>query len=134
MLLTARAGEGWLTDLNAAKAAAKKENKLVLMDFTGSDWCPPCKRLTAEVLSQKEFLDYAHKHFVLMEVDKPRNKPQTPELKAANAKLSSEFSIKGVPTLIVLTPDGKELGRKVGYGGSGIQSVIADLDAARNKR
>ena len=127
------AGDHWLTDLTAAKSQAKKENKLVLIDFTGSDWCPPCKKLTADVLSKKEFLDFAAKHFVLVEIDSPRNKPQSAELKATNEKLKSEFAIRGVPTLIVVKPDGKEVWRKVGYSSGGPQPIIDELDAARKK-
>lgn len=127
------AGDAWLTDLDAAKTTAKKENKLVLMDFTGSDWCPPCKKLTAEVLTQQEFLAYAAKHLVLVELDFPNKKPQTAELKAANAKLKNEFAIKGFPTLILLSSDGKELWRKVGYGSGGTKPILAELDKARSK-
>jgi protein disulfide-isomerase len=127
------AGDAWLTDLEAAKATAQKENKLILMDFTGSDWCPPCKKLTAEVLSQQEFLDYAAKHFTLVELDFPNRKPQSDELKAANKKLKEQFEIKGYPTLLVITPDGKELWRKVGYGSGGPKSIIAELNKARAK-
>jgi thioredoxin-related protein len=127
------AGENWLTDLDAAKAAARKDNKLILMDFTGSDWCPPCKKLTAEVLSQKEFLDYATKHFVLVELDFPSRKPQSDALKAANEKLKKQFAVTGFPTLVVITPDGKELWRKVGYGSGGPKLIIADLEKARKK-
>jgi thioredoxin-related protein len=126
-------GEHWGTDLAAAKAAAKKENKHVLLDFTGSDWCPPCKKLTAEVLTQKEFIDYATKHLVLVELDFPNKKAQSAELKAANAMLKDEFAIKGFPTLILLSPDGKELWRKVGYGSGGPKSILAELDKARAK-
>jgi thioredoxin-related protein len=126
-------GGNWVTDLPAAKAQAKKENKLVLIDFTGSDWCPPCKKLTAEVLSKQEFLDFATKHFVLVEIDSPRNKPQSAELKATNEKLKTDFAIQGVPTLIVVKPDGKEVWRKVGYSSGGPQPIITELEGARKK-
>lgn len=100
----------WLTDLPKAKAQAKAEGKLVLMDFTGSDFCPPCIRLAKEVFPIKEFSDYAKQHLVLVEVDFPIKKKQPPELKAANEALAKEFKVDGYPTLIVLTPDGKKLG------------------------
>ncbi|WP_335967287.1 thioredoxin family protein [Galbibacter sp. PAP.153] len=35
----------WLTDYPEAKAIAKQEKKNILMYFTGSDWCGPCKML-----------------------------------------------------------------------------------------
>ncbi len=39
--LSLTAGEGWLTNIEKAKEVAKKEGKAVLVEFTGSDWCPP---------------------------------------------------------------------------------------------
>ena len=59
---TAMAAEAtWLTDLAKAQAKAKEEKKLVLMDFTGSDWCPPCQALHKNVLTSKEFVDFAER-------------------------------------------------------------------------
>lgn len=109
--VTASAAElTWLTDLPKAKAQAKAEGKLVLLDFTGSDFCPPCIRLAKEVFPTKEFSAYAKQHLVLVEVDFPAKKKQAPELKAANEALQKEFKVDGYPTLIVLTPEGKKLG------------------------
>jgi protein disulfide-isomerase len=66
----------WLTDYDQALAQAKQENKKVLIDFTGSTWCPPCIQMHKEVLTQKEFIDYAGKNLVLLLVDLPRgNQP-----------------------------------------------------------
>ena len=66
----------WLTDLPKAQAEAKTENKLVLIDFTGSDWCPWCIKLDKETLSQPEFADYAAKNLVLVKVDFLRHTEQ----------------------------------------------------------
>ena len=71
----AAAAEGpWLTDFEEAGKQAAKEDKAILMDFTGSDWCGWCIKLDKEVFSKKEFLDFASKHLVLLEVDFPRKK------------------------------------------------------------
>ena len=56
----------WKENLEQAVAQAKKENKAVLVNFTGSDWCIWCKRLNSEVFKQKEFEDYAKKNLVLV--------------------------------------------------------------------
>src|SRR5438876_9375189 len=110
LLLQARAGEGvWLTDLSKAQWQAKAENKLVLMDFNGSDWCPPCKQLKKNVLSTSEFEKFAKDHLVLVDVDFPRSKEQPKALKDANEKLQQKFNIEGYPTIIVLDGDGKQL-------------------------
>jgi thioredoxin-related protein len=122
------AEEGWTTDLAKAKAEAKAQNKMVLMDFTGSDWCPPCKALHKNVLTSKEFKDFADKNLVLVEVDFPRNKEQSAELKKANRKLSEQFEIRGYPPIIVLSSDGKELKKQVGYGGQSAKDFVAELE------
>ena len=66
----------WVTDLPVAQAQAKKENKLVLMNFTGSDWCGWCKKLQKEVFSTKEFEQYAKDNVVLVEIDFPDHTPR----------------------------------------------------------
>ena len=117
----------WHTSLPDAKAKAKAEKKLVFVEFTGSDWCPPCKKLHSEVLASQEFADFAAKKFVLVELDFPRKKEQSADLKAANKALAKEFEIRGYPTVVVLDADGKELHRKVGYGGDSAKEYIAKL-------
>src|SRR3954471_16135308 len=97
----------WLTDLPRAKVQAKAENKLVLMDYTGSDWCGWCIKLDKEVFSTPEFAEYAKKNLVLVEVDFPNKKPQSAELKKANEALQEKYKIEGYPTVIVLNSEGK---------------------------
>src|ERR1017187_4674306 len=75
------ADSAWLTDLPAARAQAKSENKIVLLDFTGSDWCSWCIKFKKEVLDTKAFQDYAAKHVVLVELDYPRKTAQPDALK-----------------------------------------------------
>ena len=123
------AAEGeWLTDLSKAQTKAKEEKKLVLMDFTGSDWCPPCKSLKKNVLSSQEFLDYAKKNLVLVEVDFPRLKKLPEEQQKANQALQEKFKIEGYPTVIVLDGEGKQLSKKSGYGGEKPAEFIARLE------
>ena len=121
------AEDTWLTDLPKALEQAKSQKKMVLLDFTGSDWCPPCKALHKTVLTSTEFSKFAADNLVLVELDFPRSKQQTPELKAANQSLAKKYEIKGYPTIIVLDADGKELFKKVGYGGTSAADYVADL-------
>src|SRR2546421_10679822 len=100
----------WLTDLPAAQATAKAENKIVLLDFTGSDWCGWCIRLRNEVFSKPEFDAYANENLVLVEVDFPRQKAQSAALKQANRALANRFHIEGYPKVVVLNADGHLLG------------------------
>src|SRR5882757_526046 len=92
----------WLTDLPKAQAQAKAENKLVMLDFTGSDWCGWCIKLHREVFSKPEFAEYANKSLVLVEVDFPRTKKQSDALKKANQALQDKYKIEGYPTIIIL--------------------------------
>ena len=65
-------GAEWQTDFEAAKQQAAAENKAVLLNFTGSDWCGYCIRMKAAVLDTPEFAEYVKDKFVLVEVDLPR--------------------------------------------------------------
>jgi len=124
--ITHAEGEGWLTDYNKAIEQAKSENKKVFINFTGSDWCPWCMKLSKEILSTKEFKDYAKANLVLLFVDFPRSKPQSSAQKAANDKLQEKFQIKGYPTVVVLNASGKEILR-TGYMQGGPKVFLADL-------
>jgi protein disulfide-isomerase len=122
------ASEGeWLTDLAKAQETAKAEKKMVLIDFTGSDWCPPCKNLHKTVLMSDEFAKFAKDNLVLVEIDFPRTKPQPDDVKAANRALAKKFEVKGYPTVVVLDSDGKELSKKVGYGGTSAKDYVKEL-------
>jgi protein disulfide-isomerase len=118
----------WFTDMSAAKAQAKAENKLMLMDFTGSDWCPWCIRFKKDVLDTPEFQAYAAKHVVEVEVDFPDKKAQGSDLKKSNAALKDKYDVQGFPTLVVLDANGKEIGRQVGYDEGGPKAFIAKLE------
>ena len=118
----------WLTDLPKAQAQAKSENKIVLLDFTGSDWCGWCIKFKKETLDTTEFQAYAAKNIVLVELDYPNKKAQTDALKKANAALKEQYKIDGFPTLVVLDKNGKEIGRQVGYAKGGPEAFIAKLD------
>ena len=122
----------WLTDVPAAQAQAKKENKLVMLDFTGSDWCGWCIKLNKEVFSQSEFADYAAKNIVAVEVDFPNKKAQAADLKKANAALQKKYNIQGYPTIIVLDGDGKKVG-ELGYTPGGPKAFIAELEKLKKR-
>lgn len=126
----ASAESTWLTDFSAAKAKAKADNKLLLLDFTGSDWCIWCKRLKAEVFSKPQFQSYAAKNLILVELDFPRAKEQPASVKEQNMKLAEEYNIEGYPTVIILNADGKQVGT-LGYMEGGQEAFIAALEKLR---
>ena len=114
--LTVTADEGWLVDFAKAKAQSGKEGKPILMEFTGSDWCPPCKALHKNVLTSDVFKQQMPKKFILLKLDNPRDKTkQTPTEIAQYKKLAKEYKVRGVPTIIIADAKGKEQHRQVGY-------------------
>lgn len=108
----------WGTDYEAALARAEREGKAVLVDFTGSDWCGYCIHLRAEVLEEPHFSAWAGEHFVLLEVDMPKNPHFDEELRAQNQKLCKKYGVDGFPTLLVLDAQGNALGGLFGYEGN----------------
>ena len=120
------ASEGWLTDFEAAKVKASEEQKSLLLDFTGSDWCGWCIKLDKEVFSQQAFKDFAADSLVLVELDFPRAKGQSAELKAQNKALAEKYNIRGYPTILVLSPEG-ELIEKTGYQRGGAEAYVAHI-------
>jgi thioredoxin-related protein len=129
----AAADAKWHTDLPEAQALARKEKKLVFMDFTGSDWCGWCMKLKQEVFSTPEFNNYARTNLVLVEVDLPRFKPMSPEVLAKNAKLQEQYRAEGFPTIVVLDAAGHEVWRLGGYAEAKPAQWIMTLEALRAK-
>src|SRR5262245_13112334 len=122
----------WMTDLPKAQEKAKTEKKMVMLDFTGSDWCGWCKKLNAEVFSTADFASYAKTNLVLVEVDFPRRKQLTAEQKQANSALQNKYKVRGYPTIIVLNSAGAKVA-ELGYQPGGPQAFIAQLDKAKKK-
>jgi len=124
------AKSGWLTSLSQAQEEAKNRQKLLLMDFTGSDWCGWCIMLDKEVFSKPEFKEYATKNLVLLEVDFPRQKTLPAETAEQNQRLAMQYRIQGFPTIVVLDSTGKPVGA-LGYMKGGPQAFIAELEKLR---
>lgn len=118
----------WRTDYPGALKQAKAENKLVLLDFTGSDWCGWCIKFEQDVLSTPKFAAYAGQKLQLVRLDFPHRTPQAEDLRRANAALSQQFQVDGFPTFVLVNGDGRELGRQVGYLQGGPDAFIAELE------
>ncbi len=126
--VTVAAGHGdWLTDFEAAKAKAAASGKLILADFSGSDWCGWCIRLDNEVFSQDGFKQFAQEKLVLLMVDFPKGGNQSAELKKHNERLSEAFGVEGYPTVLLLDSAGKELAR-TGYQPGGADAYVKHLE------
>ncbi len=103
----------WKTDLPQALAQAAQEEKKVLILFTASDWCSPCKELEKHVLSTPEFAQYVQESLILVELDYPQGK-QTAELARTNAALAEKYQVRGFPTILILDASGVAQGGFVG--------------------
>ncbi len=130
---SALAGAEWQTDYARALEKAKAENKRVLLDFTGSDWCGPCIELRKRVLSRPDFAAYAEKNLILVEIDYPKRKEQSARLKTQNEKLSTQYGIdeKGFPTIVLLDSNGKVAREFTGYDGSTAADLIAWIEGRK---
>lgn len=129
--------EGWTTDLDKALEQAKKENKSVLVEFTGVDWCPPCKVMRKEVFSKKEFVDGASKNFILVELDFPLEENATEEDKQTLEKhkpLAEKYKIDGFPTVVLLDSEGKEFSRFSAIEYPKTEAFLKHLDDALEKK
>ena len=120
----------WTTDALAALAKARSENKMVLMNFTGSDWCGWCIKLDKEVFSTSAFAWYARENLVLLKVDFPRTRQLPASEALQNETLARKYAINGFPTLVVLRPDGTEKGR-LGYVPGGPKAWLSELKKLR---
>lgn len=116
----------WNGNLEKAVEQAKKENKAVLVNFTGSDWCIWCKRLSAEVFQQKEFEEYAKENLVLVMLDFPKDIKQAQETKEYNNKLAQKYGIQGFPTILLIDGQGK-LVAQTGYQPGGAAKYVEHL-------
>ena len=125
--LHAQGKPGWLDNQPKALAQAKAGKKLVLMDFTGSDWCSWCQKMDKEVFSDPAFKQYAQDNLVLLELDFPQQKPLDPAIRKQNEDLAKQYGVEGFPTLVVLDPDGKPVKAFQGYQAGGAQAFIEQL-------
>ena len=124
----AEAQSDWLHDYSKAQEEAKANHKLLLLNFTGSDWCGWCIKFDKEILSQSQFKNYAHDKLVLVELDFPRRKTQPVEEKKQNVHLAQEYQVMGFPTIVVLNSNGQKVWQFDGYFPGGPEAFIAQLE------
>ena len=125
----------WYTDFTEAAKISQKTHKPILANFTGSDWCGWCKVLKREVFVTDEFKKWAKKNVILLELDFPRRKQLSPELKKQNYALQRAFGVRGYPTVWLFSVGNKKdpkkdlvpLG-KTGYRKGGPKVWIASID------
>lgn len=135
-VITSHAQKGhddWLTYYDAALKQAKKENKLVLMAFSGSDWCRPCIMLSKEVFEKEAFKTYAHDNYVLLYVNFPRKSANKlpADQQAHNDRLAGRFNKEGnFPKVVLVDGDGNVKG-SLGYIPGGVDNYLQKLKAIK---
>ena len=100
----------WETDIQKAKQIAHSEHKLILVNFSGSDWCGPCIRLRKEIFESDVFEKYAKDHLVLLNADFPRLKKNqlSKDQQKKNDQLADSYNKDGAfPLTLLLNEDGK---------------------------
>jgi thioredoxin-related protein len=111
---------GWETDFNKAQQSARSEHKLILLNFSGSDWCGPCIRMHDDIFEKSNFTEYANEHLVLVNADFPRSKKHelSKDQQAKNDKLADKYDKEGIfPLTVLLSPQGKILKEWKGFPG-----------------
>jgi protein disulfide-isomerase len=119
----------WHINLEKAVEIAKAEDKKILVNFTGSDWCVWCIRLNNEVFSQDEFAQYADENLVLVKLDFPRSFELPEQEQRYNYSVASKFEIRGFPTILLMDSSGK-LVRQTGYVQGGAENYIKHIEQA----
>jgi thioredoxin-related protein len=105
--------QNWKSDFEEVKATAAKENKNIVLVFSGSDWCAPCIKLDKVVWQSEEFKKEAEKNWVTYKADFPKKKANqlAPELTEANKKLAEKYNKNGsFPLVVLLDKFGKVIG------------------------
>lgn len=103
--------EGWLVKIEEAFNESKKTGKPIMANFTGSDWCGWCHKLTDNVFSKAQFKDWAEENVVLLELDFPRRKQLPEAIRQQNFSLQQAFQVRGYPTVWVFHMDKNEQGQ-----------------------
>lgn len=121
--------QNWETDFETALEKAKAENKVMLVNFTGSDWCGWCKRLQREVFMEDTFKTYAAQNLVLVELDFPKHKQLSESQQRKNRELANKYGIRGFPTILLMDQEERLL-LQTGYKSGGPEVYIQHLEAA----
>jgi len=129
-------GVTWTGDFNAAKTEATQKHKLILINFSGSDWCGPCIRLRKEILESGTFEGYASDHLVLVRADFPRQKKNqlSKEQTKLNEALADKYNADGkFPFTLLVNDNGKVLKSWDGFPNESPDQFVSDIRSANGK-
>jgi thioredoxin-related protein len=100
----------WQPSFEKAKQIAKDKHQLILLNFSGSDWCGPCIRMRKEIFDSESFSVMADSLLVLVNADFPRNKKNQLEksVQSQNEMLADKYNSDGkFPFTLLLDENGK---------------------------
>lgn len=129
----ARAALNSLDDFTAGFAQAAKEKKYLLLDFTGSDWCPPCKMMEKEVFSTEEFAAFAEKNLVVVRLDFNPDGSKPGKFQDQNNYLAQRLQVQAFPTYVLMTPKCVPIAYASGYRPGGPAAFIKWIEQAQKK-
>jgi thioredoxin-related protein len=121
----------WMGDFSQAQKDASTQQKLILLNFSGSDWCGPCIKLKHDVFEIVAFGQYAQNKLVLVRADFPRlKKNQLPaDQQARNDQMAERYNPNGkFPLTVLINSQGKVLREWEGYQPS-VQKFITEISA-----
>ncbi|MEB0260341.1 MULTISPECIES: thioredoxin family protein [unclassified Mucilaginibacter] len=127
----------WSGDFNEAQKEAQKGHKLIVINFSGSDWCGPCIRTRKEILETKTFEDYAAEHLVLVRADFPRQKKNqlVKEQVKKNEALADKYDPDGeFPLTLLVDENGKVLKKWEGFPNVTSQQFVEQIATANANR
>jgi thioredoxin-related protein len=127
----------WDTDFERATEKAKQEHKLILLKFSGSDWCIPCIRMQKEIFEDSVFISFADTSLVLVNADFPRLKKNklSDAQKKKNEKLADRFNPNGdFPLTLLMNENCKVLQRWEGYSKTTAQEFVIQLKRIKDGR
>lgn len=133
LLVMVSVSSEWLTNFDAAKEIAVKDNKHILLNFSGSDWCAPCIKMKKEVFESEAFLTRSEAQLVLVRADFPRSKKNqlSPEQVKHNEALAEKYNPEGkFPFTLLLNADGSIVKEWDGYVFASQDKFIGELDKA----
>src|ERR1700712_3082013 len=126
----------WLGNFNEAKTEAAKTHKLIMINFSGSDWCGPCIRLRKEILESSAFEDFAAEKLVLVRADFPRQKKNqlSKEQVKLNEALADKYNPDGkFPYTLLVDENGKVLKSWDGFPDETAEQFVTQVNAQVNK-
>jgi len=113
MLVMLSVGINAQNRMETAKKEAAEKNELIVLNFSGSDWCIPCIKLHKNIIEKEDFKKLQEDHIIVyLNADFPRNKKNqlSAEMNKENAKLADQYNPKGIfPYTLLLNKDGKVL-------------------------